>query len=231
MDWAKETETASASQSQGGETLSLGEVLNLALRLPKAEQERLVAALGFQPRRWDQPSYAAAASSGTTAPADRSATAVATSSRASKVYAGKSFGGGQPTELGWHQSGPFAGTPLSIKDKTDLNRELRKKHLGGIDYRQWDKTRYTWNPLTCRVTKRLPKQEKPLKVAANTAVVSAIANLRDFVTQNGIDPGNPPGEGDALYADHQHLLATLAKAKADKQSLSDTGVLDTSNQT
>jgi hypothetical protein len=119
---------------------------------------------------------------------------------------------------------------LSIKDKTDFNREMRKKHLGGIDYRQWDKTRYTWNPQTCRVTKRLPKQEKPEKVAANAAVVSAVANLREFNTQNGIDPANPPSEGDALYADHQHLLATLAKAKADKKTSSDTGVSDTGDQ-
>jgi hypothetical protein len=229
MDWAKETETASSSKSQEGESLSLGEVLNLALRLPKAEQERLVAALGFQPRRWDEPSYAAAASSGATASAGRSATVVATSTR---TYGGKSFGGvqSQPKELGWHQSGPFVGTPLSIKDKTDLNRELRKKHLGGIDYRQWDKTRYTWNPLTCRVTKRLPKQEKPDKVAASAAVVSAVADLREFNTQYGIDPNNPPVEGDPLYADHQKMLATLAKAKADKKNLSDTGVSDTGDQ-
>jgi hypothetical protein len=198
--------TTSSDEGEGGGRITVGRVIDLAMRLSMQDREVLAASLGFLPARWHtQPTYASAASQGNPG--------------TSRVVVPKEP---SASNMGFYSSGPLKGAPRWILNQTDLNRALRKKWTGGISSLEWDRSMWNWNPQTGYVTRRLRPKEKPQALTeAEAAVATAVANLRRFATVHKLGPYESPEEDTPVHDEYRVLARALADAKAAKTAVKD----------
>lgn len=213
---------------------TVGQLMDLANTLTAAQQEQLVAALGFRPVRWSDanqfpslpssgsaPTYTSVASASGGGSTIRqtlmsSQTGISSAGLATAVAAARI---GVPfwqdgSEAFW-TNGEFLGAPTAITNKVMLNRALAARYPGGIPGKYWDRRYWSWNPATQRIARRLPRQSADPRVRAAKQIVSAaVQAVQAFHRANGTTGEAPPPEGSPIYAQYLELVNNLTTAQA-----------------
>ena len=217
---------------------TVGQLVDLANTLTSAQQEQLVAAMGFRPVRWGDAIHFPSLPSASTAP---SYTSVASASGFTATGGGTIRTTLIPTQTGISSSGlavavanarkgvPFwqdgsesywtngelLGAPTAITNRVMLNKALAAKYAGGIPGKYWDRKYWTWNPATQRIVRRMPRQNADPRVqAAKQTLSAAVQAMQAFHRANGTTGEAPPEEGSPVFAQYAELVNNLTTAQA-----------------